>query len=111
MDGALSEHGLAPGTVRAVFATLSRIMKQAVIDGWISRSPCLGISLPKDEAQRETHFLDPAQVEMLANAVPERYGSLIFTAAYTGLRWGELAALKVKNVDLVRDTIRVTGCC
>lgn len=105
---ALSEHGLAPGTVRAVYSSLSRILKQAAIDGLIPRSPCLGISLPKDEVQREMLFLDPVGVEALAEEVPERYRVLIFTAAYTGLRWGELAALKVRNLDLVKGMIRVT---
>ncbi|CAN5755175.1 site-specific integrase [soil metagenome] len=105
---ALGEHGLAPGTVRAVYASFSRIMKQALIDGLISKSPCLGIALPKDETQREMHYLEPPQVETLVGELQDRYKALIFTAAYTGLRWGELAALKVKNVDLVKGTIRVT---
>ncbi len=105
---ALQEHGLSPGTVRAVYASFSRIMKQALIDGLIPKSPCLGIALPKDEIQREMHYLEPRQIETLAKELPERYRALIFTAAYTGLRWGEIAALKVKNVDLIKGTIRVT---
>ena len=96
------------GTVRAVYASFSRIMKQALIDGLIPKSPCLGIALPKDETQREMHYLEPHEIEALAKELPERYRALIFTAAYTGLRWGEIAALKVKNVDLVKGTIRVT---
>jgi len=105
---ALTEHGLSPGTVRGVYSSLSRIMKQAVIDGLIARSPCFGIALPQDAAQREMHFLEPAQIEALACEVSERYRTLIFTAAYTGLRWGELAALKVKSLDLVKGSITVT---
>lgn len=104
---ALGEHGLAAGTVRAVYASFSRIMKQAVIDGLIPKTPCMGIALPKDETQREMHFLEPSQVEALARELPDRYKALIFTAAYTGLRWGELAALKLKNLDLVKGTVRV----
>lgn len=80
---ALSEHGLAPGTVRAVYSSLSRIMKQAAVDGLIPRSPCYGIALPQDQVQREMHFLEPHQIEVLAREVPERYRALIFTAAYS----------------------------
>jgi integrase len=105
---ALGQHGLAPATVRAVYSSFSRVMKQAVVDGLIARTPCFGISLPQDETQRDMHFLQPPQIEKLAEAVPKRYRALIFTAAYTGLRWGELAALKVRNLDLVKGTIRVT---
>lgn len=104
---ALGQHGLASGTVRAIYASFSQVMKQAVIDGFIPRSPCIGVTLPKDEAEREMQFLEPVQIETLADELAERYRALVFTAAYTGLRWGELAALKVKNVDLVKGTIRV----
>jgi integrase len=33
---------------------------------------------------------------------------LIYTAAFTGMRWGELVALKVKKVDLTKGTIRIS---
>lgn len=52
------------------------------------------------------HFLDAEQVETLADELPDRYRALIFTAAYAGLRWGELAALKVKNLDLIERAAR-----
>jgi integrase len=104
---ALNEHGLAPATVRGIYSSLSRVMNQAVIDGLIVRSPCIGISLPQNKVQRELVFLDARQVARLADAIPPRYRALIFTAAYTGMRWGELAALKVKNVDLLKGSIRV----
>ena len=35
------------------------------------------------------------------------YRPLVFTAAYAGLRWGELAGLKVERIDLLRQTITV----
>jgi integrase len=35
------------------------------------------------------------------------YSTLIFTAAYTGLRWGKLAGLRVERVNLLRRAIAV----
>lgn len=105
---ALKKHGLAPGTVRAIYFSLSLLLKQAVVDGVVARTPCVGIKLPQDVVQREMHFLDAEQVETLADELSDRYRVLIFTAAYAGLRWGELAALKVKNLDLIKGTITVT---
>lgn len=104
---ALFDHGLAPGTVRAIYFSLSRVMRQAVVDGLVIRSPCIGVSLPQDVVQRELRFLDASQVEALAHALDDRYRVLIYTAAYTGLRWSELSALKVANVDLIAGTIKV----
>jgi hypothetical protein len=41
-------------------------------------------------------------VRALAEAIDPRYRVLIYTAAYTGLRWGELGALRVRDVKLNR---------
>ena len=46
-------------------------------------------------------FATVAQVAALADAIPRRYRALVLVAAYTGLRWGELAGLRVKRVDLL----------
>lgn len=52
-------------------------------------------------------FLSPTEVVDLADAVDEHYPVLVLTAAYAGLRWGELAGLKVARVDPLRRTIAV----
>ena len=52
-------------------------------------------------------FLEPANVEELANAFADHYRPLILTAAYVGLRWGELAGLGVEHVDPLRRQIRI----
>jgi integrase len=52
-------------------------------------------------------FLGAEEVARLADAAPEHYRPLIVTAAYVGLRWGELAGLAVDHVDTLRRTIRV----
>jgi integrase len=48
------------------------------------------------------HFLSAEQVNDLAGAISDRYRVLIYTAAYSGLRAGELCALQVTDLDLVR---------
>jgi integrase len=52
-------------------------------------------------------LLDGAEVAYLAAALPERYGSLAIVAAYTGLRWGELAGLRVGDLDMLRRRLTV----
>jgi integrase len=103
----LAEDGLASSTVVGVYRTFSKILKTAVIDGLISRSPCIGIDLPKQTSHDEMRFLEPAQIEALADAIEPRYRALIFTAAYTGMRWGELAALRVPRLNLLKGTVEV----
>jgi integrase len=49
-----------------------------------------------------------AQVYALADAVGLRYRALILLAAFSSLRWGELAALRPEDIDLDACTVRVT---
>jgi integrase len=51
-------------------------------------------------------FLDHDQVAMLAEACG-RYGLLVRFLAYTGLRWGEVSALRVSRLDLLRRRVTV----
>jgi len=85
-----------------------QILRTAETDDIIPRSPCIGIDLPRETSHQEKRFLTAAEVARLAGEIEDRYGSLIFAAAYTGLRWGELAALKVERVNLLRGTVEVT---
>lgn len=98
---------LSPGAVASTYRTLARILATAEIDGLIRRSPCVGVHLPRQSGQTEMHFLTPAEVARLGDAIELRYLTLIFTAAYTGLRWGELAGLRRHRLDLDAATVRV----
>src|ERR1039458_1466369 len=104
----LVEKGLAPSTVAAVYRVLARILATAEIDGVIPGTPCRGIKLPRQTTSTEPCFLSPAEVRRLAEAIEDRYRVLVYTAAYTGMRWGELAGLGVQRLDLLRGTIEVT---
>jgi len=104
----LVEKGLAPSTVAAVYRVLARILATAEIDGVIPGTPCRGIKLPRQTTSTEPCFLSPAEVRRLAEAIEDRYRVLVYTAAYTGMRWGELAGLGVQRLDLLRGTMEVT---
>jgi len=54
-------------------------------------------------------FLSPAEPVLFLDAVDDHYKVLIRTAAYAGLRWGELAGLRVSRVDPLRRTVTVVG--
>lgn len=98
---------LSPGSVASTYRTLARILATAEVDELIRRSPCIGVDLPRQTGHTEMHFLTAAEVACLAGAVEPRYRALIFTAAYTGLRWGELAGLRRHRLDLDAATVRV----
>jgi integrase len=74
----LSRLELAPASVRKTHRVLSMALAYAVKDGRLAINPAAGVSLPRVQ-QTERLFL-----------------------AYTGLRWGEMAALRVRRVDFLR---------
>jgi integrase len=81
-------------------------MRPAVDARLIARAPCDGVCLPTD-GRREMHFLAAEQVSRLATAVGAEWEALVYTAAFAGLLWGELAGLRPALIDLGRRTITV----
>ncbi|WP_329228382.1 tyrosine-type recombinase/integrase [Streptomyces sp. NBC_01460] len=81
-------------------------MNTAVDDEVIQRNPCRikGAGAAKTA---ERPFLDVTEVFQLADAVSARFRVFILLAAFTGLRFGELAALQRHDVDLERRTVAV----
>jgi len=99
---------LAPRTVRDSYRVFAGFMREAECQGLIRQSPCYSIVLPR-MPRPEPRFLAPDQVERLAAAIDARYAPLIYSGAYLGLRWSELAGLKRTNLDLTARRLRVVG--
>lgn len=101
----LSGKGLSAASVRQCHRVLSRMLAGAVRDGCISRNAADGVDLPRVSA-RTKRYLSHAELECLAREC-RNYGTAILVLGYTGLRWGEFAALRVADVDLLRRRIAV----
>lgn len=98
----------SPATARHALGVLRRVFDYAIRDGAIHRNPAAGIRLPKVQGN-EPRPLTHLQLWQLAGLMPSvRDRMLILIAGYTGLRWGELAALLWSDIDLWAQTIRVT---
>jgi integrase len=96
----------SPAYVRKAYQLLSGVLTRAVASRYIAATPCVGIDLPRLE-HFEMRFLDASEVHDLAETIAPRYRALVLAAAYTGLRFGELAGLRVDRLDLLHRTIRV----
>jgi integrase len=97
---------LSPASVRKVHRVFSQVMAYAVKDGRIVTNPAYGVSLPRVRTA-EKRYLTDGQVAALAEAVGPFYALVVYFLAYTGLRWGEMAALRVGRVDFLRHRILV----
>lgn len=85
---------------------LSRTLKAAVDAGLIPNNPAERVALPRIEA-KEMRFLTPSEVNLLASTIDARYKTFVLVAAYGGLRFGEMAALRVERIDFLRNRLFV----
>lgn len=92
--------------VRAIYATLRVAISYGVRMNLVKVNPCSKIDLPRPRRQ-EMLFLTAGEVRALAEAIDPYYRALVYTAAYTGLRAGELLALRRSDVDLLRGVVHV----
>jgi integrase len=82
------------------------VLGAAVEDRRIPRNPCEGVKLPKRE-HADRGYLTHGQVSALADAV-ERGPQVVRLLAYSGLRWGELAAQRVCDFGMLRRRVNVS---
>jgi integrase len=101
----LTDAGLAPATVRYIHCVMYLVLDLAVRGGRLPRNPADGVKLPK-AAKPPKKYLTHEQVAKLADAADD-YALLIRVLSYCGLRWGEVAALRVRDVDLLRRRLHV----
>ena len=103
----LLDSGVSNVTAAKAYRLLRAVFNTALDDGLIRRNPCR-IKGADQEHSPERPVLTVAQVYALADAVGLRYRALILLAAFTSLRWAELAALTPADIDLDAFTVRVT---
>ncbi|MPZ60496.1 MAG: tyrosine-type recombinase/integrase [Propionibacteriales bacterium] len=112
----LVESGTGPSAVRQSVFVLSAALDHAVRARRIRANPARGIGLPK-APRRDYVILSHGQVRQLAAEADglrteetkgqSRDGLVITFLAYTGLRWGEMIALRARDIDLNRRRVDV----
>jgi integrase len=101
-----SVKGLAPSTIETIYVIFASIMRGAVRDGYIRKTPCIDIRLP-EISKTIVRLLTPAQVLALAQAMPQRYALLVLLGAGAGLRQGEAFGLALDRVDSTTGMITI----
>jgi integrase len=87
-------------------ALLHKIFARAVVDRVIAINPASHSALPK-VVSKPKQIITAAQFAAILSHVPARYRTMVLLAIETGLRWGELIALRPCDVDLKTCTVTV----
>lgn len=110
---------LAGKTIRNMIAVLHSVLESAVEDyELLDRNPLAGVlsdrrrrrfPTEKLRVRHKVHILEPDEFKRALEALRhDRVRRLALTASLSGLRWGELVALRLEDIDWTRNRIRVT---
>jgi integrase len=103
------KHKLSERTRQKYSVVLAMIFAFALEEGWIDSNPMLGRKRQK-RGTRHRKTITPysvEQVEAIARQAGGQDGEIVRLASYTGLRQGELLALRWGSVDWTGGMIRV----
>lgn len=100
--------GLSSRTIRYINTLLHSALKQAINNGLIVRNVAEAVTLP-ERKQKDRKFLTAEEQERFIKCLSdEKSGFVLLFALSTGLRRGELLALRWSNYDNQKKYITVT---
>lgn len=102
----LREQGLAASTRAKILRIFSQPIRQLVERGVLLSNPLVGITRPNVE-DIEARFFEVEEWKRIEEAIHLHWRLVIPFIIDTGLRIGEAAALRVRDVDPVRQIVRV----
>jgi integrase len=110
---AMRRNGKGAKTIQNAVTLLYQVFEFGKRKGWCEANPCERVDRPQVEQNADIRFLEMEEVEALLAAVPadDHLGptdrALYLTATMTGLRQGELLALRWRDIDWPAGRVRV----
>ncbi|MBQ4534316.1 MAG: site-specific integrase [Ruminococcus sp.] len=103
----LTQEGLSPKTISNLHRCLHKAMKQAVLERHIDYNPCDNVNLPRNEKPQIEILNREEQQRLMYVSKSFRYGVFIRFTLATGLRLGELVALRWEDLDTKKSMISI----
>jgi integrase len=105
---ALKDTGVTSVTIRYNKVLLSAIFTTALNDQVVFIHPCKGVKTPT-VPQKPRTIITPEQFGRVLDALPDDTMRLLAeTKIETGLRWGELTELRMRDIDLATRMLTVS---
>ncbi len=77
-------------------------------DTWLKANPARGVRAPKEKTP-ERPFFTPEGLQRVADAIDPCYRALVLFAGYSGLRFAELTALQVRDINPLRGWVQIAA--
>lgn len=98
--GMKQRKGYAPKTLAHLRNLLSKVFSVAVKWGWLNSNHASAVELPPVERCHERRVLTPEEIAKLTASLKEPARTIVVLGLLTGLRIGEILALKIQDFDL-----------
>jgi integrase len=109
----MARSGRSAKTTLNALGVLHSIFEYARREGWVEANPCTLVDKPRAaDSDPDIRFLEQEEVEALLRGVPDDYlgpieRRMYLTAAMTGMRQGELLALRWRDIDWQAQRVRI----
>ena len=103
----LQEDGLSASRIRQARNVLHSVFNMAVDGAMVARNPVTAVTTPP-VVSPPRRYLNAEQVNRLAGATKPPYDLLVLVLAYSGIRFGEAAALRRSRCDLEGSRLHIS---
>lgn len=113
----LAEMGLSVSTIKGIQRTLNPVMKYAIEQNYIRLNPLQSVLMGDSESEGEDKemFIEKEDLRFIIEKLNEysmqgKYNDLrdiILTCTYTGMRIGEVLGLRIRDIDLENNTVKI----
>ena len=105
--GAKHRQSYSPKTLAHLRNLLSKVFNVAMSWGWLQSNPANRLELPPMERRREPLVLGPEEIQKLHRHLADPARTVFLLGVLTGLRIGEILALRLEDIDLQQRSLRV----
>ena len=105
--GQKQRQGYSTQTLRHLRNLLSKLFGTAISWGWLDHNAAKDLKLPPMERKRQARVLTLDEINRLVQALTEPARTIFVLGLLTGLRVGELLALRTEDIDFQVATVYV----
>ena len=98
----------ADKTVRTQLLVYRLIFAYGVEEGYVLTNPARDLKVPNNLPKRKVGMPSSEDIAKIKSGIDCTFGFFMYMALYTGMRRGELLALKWKDIDFKNNLISVT---
>lgn len=106
----LVDKNLGKGSLNLVRVLLKEVFSLAILNEWITLNPIKMVDMPKFKMSNERKKQKPCTLDEIDNILANSQGAVknfLGIAFFTGMRSGEILALKWEDIDFIIDTISI----